>query len=102
MRGGAVLTILLLFLPVAILCQDHGSYYKDAFSWGQARQTFEVTLGGRALQGTFTASERGFRWIQIGSSDANTGPIPWDEIRSWSCRSGSRLSISIPNRFADI
>jgi hypothetical protein len=39
-------------------------------------------------------SEQGFRWILIGGAETGTGPIPWEEIRSWSCGHPIKLAIT--------
>ena len=39
------------------------------------------------------ASELGFRWFLVGGADTGTGPIPWNEIRGWSCSRPNVLTI---------
>lgn len=47
-------------------------------------------------------SEQGFRWILIGGADTGTGPIPWEDISSWSCGRPIGLTITTPNGRAEI
>jgi hypothetical protein len=83
MRLARVLTLVLLSVPAALWGQEHGSQYKDLISWGPNKETFKVTLTIRRAEGVFMLSEQGFRWILIGAAAA--GPIPWEDIGSWSC-----------------
>jgi len=85
MRSARVLTLVLVSVPAALWSQDHGSQYKDLISWGPNKETFKVTFPPRGAEGGFMVSELGFRWIRIGADDNGTGPIPWDDVRSWSC-----------------
>ena len=96
------LTLVLLSVPTGLWSQDHGGQFKDAISWGPNKETFKVTLTIRHYEGAFMVSEQGFRWIQIGGADTSTGPIPWDDIRSWSCGRPSGLTITTPNGGAGI
>ena len=45
-------------------------------------------------------SEHGFRWLLVG--DPGTGPIPWDDIRSWSCGRPTSLTITMPQGVAEM
>ena len=94
MRTARVLMCVLLSVPAALWSQDHGNQYKELISWGPNKETFKVTLGGRRAPGVFMVSELGFRWILVGGADTGTGPIPWDDIRSWSCARPSGLTIT--------
>jgi hypothetical protein len=85
MRLARVLTLVLLSVPAALWGQEHGSQYKDLISWGPNKETFKVTLTIRQAEGVLMLSEQGFRWILIGGADKGTGPIPWEDIGSWSC-----------------
>jgi hypothetical protein len=88
-----VLTLLLLSVPAA-WGQDHGSQYKDLISWGPNKVTLKVTLTLRRAEGVFMVSELGFRWILVGGPDTGTGPIPWQDISSWSCGRPNGLAIT--------
>lgn len=94
MRGARVLLLVLLSVPAALWSQGHGSQYKDLISWGPNKETFKVTLTMRRAPGVFMVSELGFRWILIGGADSGTGPIPWEDIRSWSCGRPNGLTIN--------
>ena len=103
MRVPRVLTLVLLSVPGALWSQDHGSQFKDVISWGPNKQTFKVTLTSRRYEGTLLVSEQGFRWILIGGAETGTGPIPWEDIQSWSCGRPIGLTITTPNGgFTDI
>jgi len=47
-------------------------------------------------------SEQGFRWILIGGAETGTGPIPWEDIRSWSCGRPIDLTITTPRGGAEM
>jgi len=85
MRAALVLALILLSVPAALWSQDHASQYKDVISWGPNKQTFQVTLTGRGAEGIFMVSEQGFRWFLVGGVETGTGPLPWGDIRTWSC-----------------
>lgn len=101
MRAARILTLVLLFVPT-LWSQDHGAQYKDAISWGPNKETFKVTLTVRRAEGVFMVSPQGFRWFLIGGADTGTGPLPWDDIQSWSCGRPMGLTITMPNGRADI
>lgn len=96
MRTVRFLTFVLLSIP-ALWSQDHGSQYKDLISWGPNKETFKVTMGGRNNAGVFWISEQGFRWFVIGGAETGTGPIPWQDISSWSCTRPTGLTIETPH-----
>src|SRR5581483_7257402 len=101
MRVARILTLILLTVPAALWSQQHGSQYKDLISWGPNTKTFQVTwLLGRHTTGVFMVSELGFRWTLIGGADTGTGPIPWNDIRSWSCGQPSGLTVETPHGIA--
>ena len=102
MRATRVLTLVLLSVPAALWSQEHGSQFKDVISWGPNKETFKVTLTIRRAEGALFVSEQGFRWILIGGADTGTGPIPWADIRSWSCARPIGLTITTPNAGAEI
>jgi hypothetical protein len=102
MRVACVLTLVLLSVPAALWSQGHGSQFKDLISWGPNKETFKVTLTIRHAEGAFIVSEQGFRWILIGGVDTGTGPIPWEDIRSWSCGRPIGLTITTPQGFAEM
>src|SRR5512140_1635148 len=97
MRVACSLTLVLLSVPVALWSQDHGSQLKDLISWGPAKETFKVTLTIRRSEGAFTVSAQGFRWVLIGGADTGAGPIPWEDIRAWSCERPTGLIITTPH-----
>jgi hypothetical protein len=102
MRVARVLTLVLLSLPAALWSQEHGAQFKDLISWGPNKETFKVTLTIRRAAGAFMVSELGFRWILIGGAETGTGPIPWEDIRSWSCGRPIGLTITTPHGFAEM
>ena len=102
MRVARCLTPVLFSVSAALWSQEHGNQFKDLMSWGPNKETFKVTLTIRHAEGAFMASEQGFRWILIGGADTGTGPIPWDNIRSWSCGRPIGLTITTPNGSAEI
>jgi hypothetical protein len=97
MRVARVLTLVLLSVPAALRSQEHSSQFKDLISWGSNKETFKVTLTIRRAEGTFSVSEQGFRWMFIGGADTGTGPVPWEDVRSWSCGRPNGLTITTPN-----
>jgi hypothetical protein len=101
MRVARILTLILLSIPAALWSQEHGAQFKDSISWGPNKETFKVTLTKRRYEGTFAVSEQGYRWILLGGVDAGTGPIPWEDIRSWSC-GRSVLTITTPHGDAEM
>lgn len=102
MRIACVLILVLLSVPAAIWSQDHASQFKDLISWGPNKETFKVTLTIRSAPGLFMVSEQGFRWILIGSADTGTGPLPWEDIGSWSCGRPIGLTITTRHGIMDI
>lgn len=102
MRVARVLTLVLLSVPAALWSQDHGSQYKDLISWGPNKETFKVTLTIRRAEGVFMVSEYGFRWILTGGAPTGTGPIPWADIRSWSCGRPIGLTIMMQQGGAEM
>jgi hypothetical protein len=93
MQVARVLAVAFLSVPAALWSQQHGDQFKDSVSWGPNKETFKITVGIRNYEGAFMVSEQGFRWIQLGFPDQGTGPIPWDDIRSWSC--GGRFGLTV-------
>jgi len=102
MRVARVLTLVLLSIPAALWSQEHGSQFKDLISWGPNKEAFKVTLSGRHAEGAFMVSESGFRVVLIGGADTGTGPIPWDDIRSWSCARRIGLTITTSHSGAEM
>jgi hypothetical protein len=102
MRVFRVLMLLLLSVPAALWSQEHGGQFKDLISWGPNKETFKVTLTTRRYEGALVVSDQGFRWILIGGIDTGTGPIPWEDIRSWSCGRPSGLTITTPHGGTEI
>ena len=102
MRVARVLTLVLLSAPGALWSQDHASQYKDLISWGANKETFQVTLTPRRSPGGFMVSESGFRWFLVGGADTGTGPIPWQDIRSWSCGRPNDLTVTTAHGGADM
>ncbi|MEO5922471.1 MAG: hypothetical protein ABIR70_01450 [Bryobacteraceae bacterium] len=102
MHVARVLTVVLLAIPAALWGQEHANQFKDLISWGPSKQTFKVTLTIRHAEGSFSVSEQGFRWTVVGSADIGTGPIPWEDIRGWSCEAPTRLLIATPHGTADM
>jgi hypothetical protein len=102
MGAAPVLTLVLLSVPATLWSQDHGNQYTDLISWGPNKQSFQVTLTIRRAPGVLMVSEQGFRWILIGGADTGTGPIPWEDISSWSCGRPIGLTITTPNGRAEI
>lgn len=94
MRVARALTLVLLSVPAAFWCQDHASQYKDLISWGPNKETFKITMTLRRAPGVFMVSELGYRSILIGGAETGTAPIPWAEIRSWSCGRSTGLTIN--------
>ena len=94
MRAARVFLLVLLSLPGALWSQEHGDQYHDSISWGPNKETFRVTLTSRRAEGTFLVSESGFRWFLLGGVDTGTGPLPWQDIRTWSCARPGRLTIN--------
>jgi hypothetical protein len=102
MRVARILTLVLLSVPAALWGQDHAGQFKDSISWGPNKEIFKVTLlTRRRYEGAFTVSEQGFRWILLGGVDTGTGPIPWEDIRDWSC-GRSVLTITTPHGDAEM
>lgn len=97
MGTARVLALVLLSVPAAVWSQQHGSQYHDLISWGPYKETFKVILTIRRAPGVLTVSEQGFRWILIGGADTGTGPIPWEDISSWSCGRPIGLTITTPH-----
>ncbi len=101
-----LLSLVLLFLHLALAAQDHGSQSKEIFDWGANKQTFKVGLTIRHSEGQFTISERGLGWIQLYTNDRGTGVIPWQEVHSWYCQRGDLMilaqnrSVSMPIGFS--
>ena len=102
MRAVRILTVVLLSLPAALRSQDHAGQFKDVISWGPNKETFKVSLTIRRAEGALMVSEQGFRWFMIGAAETGTGPIPWEDIRSWSCGPAELVITATPHGPAQI
>jgi hypothetical protein len=97
MRINIAIALIVLPLPIAICGQTqttagtgHFEGWLSDAHWGADKQTFDVRLGTRRVEATFTVAKNGFGWHRTFTNVKETFNS-WEAVTAWCAAPGALL-----------